>query len=410
MAGTSEFGVAGQRPDFYRFHQGDRVLPFADAEYEARLSKLRAVMAEVGVDACVLTSMHNVAYYSGFLYCSFGRPYAQVVTATETVTFSAGIDAAQPWRRGYGDNITYTDWQRNNYWRAIQSVTGSGKVIGFEGDHISYTQLGLLDEFLSPSGKKDIAPTTMRLRMHKSAAEIELIRAGAATADVGGYAIKDAIKAGVREIDVAMAGRDAMELEIAKRFPESEIRDTWVWFQSGINTDGAHNPVTCRKLQRGDILSLNTFPMISGYYTALERTLFVEEVDAASLKVWEANVAAHEYGMSLLKPGVSCAEVTHKINDFFAERDLLQYRTFGYGHSFGVLSHYYGREAGLELREDIDTMLEPGMVISMEPMLTIPEGQPGAGGYREHDILVITEDGNENITGYPYGPDFNVVG
>ena len=410
MAETSKFGVAGQRPDFYRFHQGDRVLPFADAEYEARLSKLRAVMAEMGIDACVLTSMHNVAYYSGFLYCSFGRPYAQVVTATETVTFSAGIDAAQPWRRGYGDNITYTDWQRNNYWRAIQSVTGSGKVIGFEGDHISYTQLGLLDEFLSPSGKKDIAPTTMRLRMHKSAAEIELIRAGAATADVGGYAIKDAIKAGVREIDVAMAGRDAMELEIAKRFPESEIRDTWVWFQSGINTDGAHNPVTCRKLQRGDILSLNTFPMISGYYTALERTLFVEEVDAASLKVWEANVAAHEYGMSLLKPGVSCAEVTHKINDFFAERDLLQYRTFGYGHSFGVLSHYYGREAGLELREDIDTMLEPGMVISMEPMLTIPEGQPGAGGYREHDILVITEYGNENITGYPYGPDFNVVG
>ena len=89
---------------------------------------------------------------------------------------------------------------------------------------------------------------------------------------------------------------------------------------------------------------------------------------------------------------------------------MLQYRTFGYGHSFGILSHYYGREAGLELREDIDTVLEPGMVISMEPMLTIPEGQPGAGGYREHDIFVVTEDGNENITGYPYGPGFNVVG
>jgi len=207
-----------------------------------------------------------------------------------------------------------------------------------------------------------------------------------------------------------VAGRDAMELEIAKSFPDAEYRDTWVWFQSGLNTDGAHNPVTARKLQRGDILSLNTFPMISGYYTALERTMFVGEVDEASLKIWEANVAAHEYGMSLLKPGVSCAEVTHRINDFFAERELLQYRSFGYGHSFGVLSHYYGREAGLELREDIDTVLEPGMVISMEPMLTIAEGQPGAGGYREHDILIITEEGNENITGYPYGPEFNVVG
>jgi creatinase len=102
--------------------------------------------------------------------------------------------------------------------------------------------------------------------------------------------------------------------------------------------------------------------------------------------------------------------VTAGVNAFFKDRDLLQYRSFGYGHSFGVLSQYYGREAGLELREDIDTILEPGMVISMEPMITIPDAQPGAGGYREHDILIITEDGNENITKYPYGPAFNVVG
>ena len=46
---------------------------------------------------------------------------------------------------------------------------------------------------------------------------------------------------------------------------------------------------------------------------------------------------------------------------------------------FGILSHYYGREAALELREDIDTVLEPGMVIWMEPMLTIPEGHAGRG-------------------------------
>lgn len=398
------------RPQFYRFHQGDKTLPFLTKEYDDRLSGLRARMAESGVEACIFTSMHNIAYYSGFLYCSFGRPYALVVTETESVTISAGIDAAQPWRRSHGDNITYTDWQRNNYWRAILSVTASGKVVGFEGDHLNIAQKALLDEFLAPAKTVDIAPATMRQRMHKSAAELTLIRAGANVADVGGYAIHDAVKEGAREIDIAMAGRDAMELEIAKRFPDAEYRDSWVWFQSGINTDGAHNPVTSRQLARGDILSLNTFPMISGYYTALERTMFVKEADADSLKIWQANVDAHEYGMSLLKPGASCADVTHKINQFFEERDLLQYRTFGYGHSFGVLSHYYGREAGLELREDIDTILEPGMVISMEPMLTIPEGQPGAGGYREHDILIITEDGNENITGYPYGPDFNIVG
>ncbi len=399
-----------ERPQHYKFHQGDRVLPFARSEYDARLGGLRAIMDAMGVEAVVLTSMHNIAYYSGFLYCSFGRPYGLVVTATQDVTISAGIDAGQPWRRSHGDNITFTDWERDNYWRAVLSVTGPSKVIGFEADHLTLLQSDKLTSFLKPAKVVDVAAATMKQRMMKSPAEIALIRAGANTADVGGYAIREAIAVGAREIDVAMAGRDAMEREIARRFPEAEYRDTWVWFQSGINTDGAHNPVTARRLQVGDILSLNAFPMISGYYTALERTLFVREVDAASLKIWEANVAAHEYGMSLLKPGAKCSEVTAKINAFLAERQLLQYRTFGYGHSFGVLSHYYGREAGLELREDIDTVLEPGMVISMEPMLTIPEGQPGAGGYREHDIFVITKDGAEDITHYPYGPGFNVVG
>ena len=69
------------------------------------------------------------------------------------------------------------------------------------------------------------------------------------------------------------------------------------------------------------------------------------------------------------------------------------------------------REAVREgLREDSDTVLAPGMVISLEPMLTVPAGQPGAAGYRVHDIVFITDDGNEDITEYPYGPAFNVVG
>jgi creatinase len=182
-----------------------------------------------------------------------------------------------------------------------------------------------------------------------------------------------------------------------------------VWFQSGINTDGAHNPVTNRKLKHGDILSLNTFPMISGYYTALERTLFVGEVDNASLKAWEANVKVHKRGIELIKPGAKCSEITAELNELFAELGYLEYRTFGYGHSFGVLSHYYGREGKLELREDVETVLEPNMVVSMEPMILIPEGKPGAGGYREHNILVIKENGVEDITKFPFGPEHNVI-
>ncbi len=398
------------RPDFFRCHNGDKEkLPFSEAEYNRRLGLLRAEMQVRDIPAVLLTSMHNIAYYSGFLYCAFGRPYACVVTPDACTVISANIDAGQPWRRSIGDGVIYTDWQQGNYWRAVAEVTGRVGRLGIERDHLTLAAHTILNDMLGAPELVDVAATTMALRMHKSGEEIALIRDGARIADIGGAAIRDAIRVGAREIDVAMAGRNAMEVAIAEAHPDAEYRDTWVWFQSGLNTDGAHNPVTGRRLERGDILSLNAFPMISGYYTALERTLFVGEVDAASLDIWQANVDTHELGLSLIKPGITCAEICAELNRFLTEKNLLKYRSFGYGHSFGVLSHYYGREAGLELREDIDTVLEPGMVVSMEPMLWIPEGQSGAGGYREHDILIVAEDGAENITGFPYGPEHNIV-
>jgi len=60
------------RPDYFSRYDGKKSLPFTNAEYERRLTTLRHIMDEQNVSATVLTSMHNVAYYSGFLYCSFG--------------------------------------------------------------------------------------------------------------------------------------------------------------------------------------------------------------------------------------------------------------------------------------------------------------------------------------------------
>ena len=99
------------RPHHWRFHQGDRVLPFAASEYDDRRAGLRDLMAVHRVEPCVFTSMHNSACHPGFLYCAFGRSYRLVVTEADSLTISAGIDAGQPWRRCHGDTITYTDWQ-----------------------------------------------------------------------------------------------------------------------------------------------------------------------------------------------------------------------------------------------------------------------------------------------------------
>ena len=399
-----------KRQNFFQLTNGSNAnLPFTDKEYENRLKGLRKIMSEKNLDAIVLTSMQNVAYYSGFLYCSFGRPYSCIVTQERNIVVSANIDAGQPNRRCYGENLIYTDWERDNYLKAIVSLVKRVKKVGIEKDHLTMERYQNLNDALSSPQMIDISPFTMQQRMIKSDEEIVLIKSGAKIADIGGEAILKEIKPGVSEIEIAMIGRDAMEKAIAKYHPDSELRDTWVWFQSGINTDGAHNPVTTRKLKRGDILSLNTFPMISGYYTALERTLFVGEVDEASLKAWEANVKVHRHGLNLIKPGIKCSEITAELNNLFSELGYLDRRTFGYGHSFGVLSHYYGREGKLELREDIDTTLRPNMVVSMEPMIMIPEGEPGAGGYREHDILVVKENSAEDITKFPFGPEHNII-
>ena len=400
-----------QRERFQDYaNNGDKAKStFSAAEMQRRQQSIRQHMADEDIDASLFTSYQCINYYSDFLYCQFGRRYGFVITADKATSISAGIDGGQPWRRTFGDNITYTDWSRDNYFHAVRQLVGSAKRVGIEFDHVNIDLLNLLKTEFPGVEFVDIAAASMRLRMIKSAEEITHITEMARIADVGGAACVDAIAVGATEREVALHSTATMIREISTSWPAGELLDTWTWFQSGLNTDGAHNPVTSRAIESGDILSLNCFPMVAGYYVALERTLFAEHASDEHIRLWELNCKVHDRGKELLVPGAKCSDVAKELNEIYADADLLKYRSFGYGHSFGVLCHYYGREAGLELREDCETCLEPGMVVSMEPMITIPDHLPGAGGYREHDILVITDDGSTNITGFPYGPEHLIV-
>ena len=400
----------GTAKDFEIIENGDRVTgTFSEAEMARRLSALRTVMAELDLAAVVLTSIHGILYFSDFLYCSFGRPFGLVVTADRSTVLAPLVDFGHPWRRT-GAVLSYTDWRQDTFYDGARSLVGTAGRVGVEFDHLSVAGHRKLADALAPAELVDVAGPLMQLRMIKSAEEIGLIVEAARIADLGGEACRAALADGVAEHEVALAGTDAMVREIARSRPDSEIRDTWSWCQSGINSDGAHNPVTTRQVGVGDIVLLNCFPMIAGYYAALERTLFLGHADEASLRYWSINLEVHHLGLSLIRPGVRCRDIAGELNRLCDHHGVLDRRTFGYGHSFGVICHYYGRESGLELREDIDTVLEEGMVVSMEPMITIPQGEPGAGGYREHDILVVTADGSRNITGFPLGPDHNIVG
>lgn len=393
-----------------KMHNGEKAVPtFSAGEMSRRHDGLRMILQDLQLDAGLLTSYHNICYFADFIYCSFARRYAFVITNDGAVSVSAGVDAGQPWRRTFGDNITYTDWNRDNYFYALQQAMPNVKRIGIEFDHVDLLFRKLLTEAFPEVEFVDISQHVMWFRTIKSTEEIALIKIGTATADVGGDAIFRTVGENVPEYEVAMAGTQAMIRHIAQQLPHAELMDSWSWFQSGINTDGAHNPVTSRRVQKGDILSMNCFPMIAGYYTALERTMFLGHVDDESLRIWEINCAVHRRGLELLQPGACCGDIAKELNEIYRSYNLLGYRSFGYGHSFGVMCHYFGREGGVELREDVKTVLQPGMVVSMEPMLSIPEGLGGAGGYREHDIMVITENGAENITGFPFGPEHNII-
>ncbi len=165
-----------ERPDFFTLKNGEKAkLPFSDKEYNQRVNKLRLIMEKNNLDMIILTSMHNIAYYTGFIYCSFGRPYGCIITEKKIVTISANIDAGQPWRRSACENIIYTDWKRDNFLKAISSVIGKNKIpksIVIENDHVTLEMKEKLASLFVSSKMIDISKDLMKLRMIKSNEEL----------------------------------------------------------------------------------------------------------------------------------------------------------------------------------------------------------------------------------------------
>ena len=101
-----------------------------------------------------------------------------------------------------------------------------------------------------------------------------------------------------------------------------------------------------------------------------------------ALAVFKTNVEAHHAGLRTLRAGIKCSDVDKVVNPIYREAGLLEGRSFGTGHSVGIMSIWYGREEGGELRQYNDTVLEENMVVTMEPMVNVD----GLGGFRHHDI------------------------
>lgn len=392
------------------WQNGDKSFsPFSDGEMARRHSGLRDWMATQDVEAALFTSPHGILYHSGWQYRAFGRKYGLVLTRTTATTIASGIDGCSAWQRSHGDTLTYTDWRRDNFYRALRQVTVGVRRLAIEFDHVSLDFRRLLDAALPGVEMVDASPASLLQRSIKSSEEIVLLRKGAEIAALGARTATDLIRAGGSEYDIARAATDAMDRATASAFPFVELSDSWTWLQSGPNTEGALNPVTNRHIQSGDILSLTCCPVLFGYGATLGRTLFCDSIDSASLAIWEKNLAIRRHAIGLIRPMARCNEIAATLNDLSRDLRLLDRRTCGYGHSIGILAAAHGRDSGVELREDVTTTLQPGMVFVLQPMVMLPQGMAGAGGYREQDMLVVTDTGADLLTDFPAGPDHNVL-
>eukprot|EP01083_Nonionella_stella_P221975 792508_1 len=264
---------------------------FSEHEMKRRLSNAHKIMEDDHIDYALFTSYHNICYLTQFVYCSFGRKYALIVdrnNESETNLIASNIDGGYPFRKSakHCHVSLYTDWNKDNYHFAIEQILKQHPFqksfkIGIEFDDMTLQSLQQIKDYFINYTLEfvDIGHQMMTSRMIKSEEEHQLIRNGAHIADLGGYAAVNAIQNGANtEHEIAMESTNCMIRGIADRYEGVDLMDTWCWFQSGINTDGAHNPTTSKKLKDGDILSMNCFPMIHGYYTALERTLFYNQI------------------------------------------------------------------------------------------------------------------------------------
>ena len=153
-----------------------------------------------------------------------------------------------------------------------------------------------------------------------------------------------------------------------------------------------HHQAGARRIQEGDVILTGSGPQVGGYQCELERMLIVGKPTEKHKKYFDLEVKAQDTAFEAIRPGAKCCDIELAVNKFLEKNDLYSLTRTHIGHALGMEGH----EAPFFDVGD-ETVLKPGMVMSVEPCLFIP----GYAGFRHSDTIVVTEDGMEMITNYP---------
>jgi len=342
-----------------------------------KLNRIRTALTSAGADGILITSTYNRRYVSNFT----GSAGAVLISGEKAlfITDFRYVEQAQTQCAGF-DIVQHKG-------AILQEVADQAKKNGvtklaFEQDYTTFAEYKNLENVF----KGELVPVSgiiEKLRLIKTSEEIKILKEAAKIADAAFTHILDFIKVGKTELEVS----NELEFFMRKQGATSSSFDTIV--ASGKRSALPHGVATSKKIEAGDMITLDYGAYYNGYVSDMTRTIAVGNPDAKLKEIYDIVLQAQLKGMEGIKPGMSGIQADALTRDYIKEK--------GYGEYFG---HSTGHGIGLEVHEGPalsfrnDSILETGMVVTVEPGIYLP----GVGGVRIEDDTLITNDHNEALT------------
>lgn len=345
-----------------------------------QLTAIRKIFGQNSFDAFMVSNDLNRRYLSGFdgsagtLLISQEKAYL--------VTDFRYVEQANAQVKGFevkkrGDDLHQI---------LNQLFTECGwRKIAFESKQVSYADYIEMNEKLGV----ELIPldgAVEKLRMIKNKSELEILRNGAQELDSAFSYICTRLRAGVTEKEIDL------ELEFYLRRNGAEAASFRFIVASGERGALPHGAATTKKLAQGELVTIDFGAVYDGYATDMTRTVAIGSTDQRQREIYGIVEEARSAAAAFVKPGIKANEADQ------VARDIIE--KAGYGNYFG---HGLGHGVGLETHElptlnpRSTTMLEAGMVVTVEPGIYIP----GWGGVRIEDMVLVTADGAELLTSSP---------
>ena len=362
---------------------------FEPSEYHQRFSRLQENVKQSDLDALVICADHNVAYLTG-VHCesgdrrillivpSIGEPML-IVPRMEKEIMSASISV---------DNIMVyweKDAKAGRGWEdKLQEALGNAQRLGVDPHAFMEVTTAL-------AGREyQVSELVEDLRVIKSPAEIAITRRAADYWTQAMNGMLGIAKAGL-PISKLMAIGESVLSELFVREPTATRNDTYInqFFQCSPGSSSPHHMSRPDDVLPDGPTIINAIGAVCGYNAENERTILTGNYTSEHAELFDITHQAHQLALSMVKPGVPCADVDCAVQEFFSKQGLTEHMRHRVGHGFGIF--YHERPYTSEGSEEV---YKPNMLISIEPGLYVE----GVGGFRNSDTVLITETGIENFT------------